>query len=171
MVAAGMVAQLPLMGAGLQVTVADMAGQRLRSVAEGPQRMAEAEQHRLTEVVGATVADLAVGTRLPAVVAVATAAAVEVGTVAAGTTELRSHRIFQERRLRAALLFRANSDISCSADSRGRCLDVIRHMASNEPRLPKALGLAYRAFEQWVSVAGRVAAEIRLDLFLQVPRS
>jgi cell pole-organizing protein PopZ len=105
MVAARMVVQLPLMGAGLQVTVADrIAGQRLRTVAEGPHRMAGAEQHRLTEAAVVMWADLVaeVGTHRLAVAV--TAAAVEVGTVAEGTTKLRSHRIFQQRRRRAALL-------------------------------------------------------------------
>jgi hypothetical protein len=96
--------QLHLTEAGLLVMAVDPTAGLHLPTGEEPRHMAEAEQHRLTEVVGATVADLAVGTRLPAVVAVATAAAVEVGTVAEGTTKLRSHRIFQQRRRRAALL-------------------------------------------------------------------
>ena len=104
MVVAHMVVPLPLTGVGLQVTVADrIAGQRLPTVAEEPHRMGEAEQCPPT-VAAVTLADsAAAGMHLPAVVA-ATAAAVEVGTVAAGITELRSHTIFQQRRLRAALL-------------------------------------------------------------------
>lgn len=84
--------------------VADMAGQRLLTVAEEPHPMGEAEQCPPTVAAAVTREDSAAADmRLPAVVA-ATAAEVEAGTVAAGITKLRSHTIFQQRRLRAALL-------------------------------------------------------------------
>lgn len=92
---APMVVRRRLMVVGLRVTEVDlMAVPRLRTVAEEPHRMAEAEPCPRTVGVGGTPADSAADIRLLAVVA---------ATVAAGIDKSSSNA--NQRRLRAALVF------------------------------------------------------------------